>query len=62
MIQMPAMRHVASALCCAMITAAHAQAVAPLTVPFKETQLVGLSGAAAPIQQTFTIATAEDLW
>ena len=61
MIPMPAMRHVALALCCAMVGLAHAQAVAPLAVPFEETQLVGLGGAAAPIQKTFTIGTAEDL-
>ena len=61
MIPMPAMRHVAAALCCAMIGLAHAQAVAPLTVPFQETQLVGASTAAMPIQQSFTITTAQDL-
>jgi hypothetical protein len=39
----------------------HAQSVSPLTVPVQETQMVGASTAAAPIQQTFTITTAEDL-
>jgi len=61
MIVMPAMRHVALGLCCALFGMAHAQSVSPLTVPVQETQLVAASSAAAPIQQTFTIATAEDL-
>jgi hypothetical protein len=61
MIPMPAMRRIASALCCAMVQLAHAQAVTPLTVPFQQTQLVGASTAAAPLQQSFTITTAEDL-
>lgn len=61
MIPMPAMRHVAPLMCCAMFGLAHAQSAAPLTVPLQETQLVGLSGAAAAVQTTFTIATAQDL-
>jgi hypothetical protein len=61
MIVMPAMRHVALVLCCALFGMVHAQSVSPLTVPVQETQMVGASTAAAPIQQTFTITTAEDL-
>ncbi len=61
MIVRPAMRHVASVLCCALFGMVHAQSVSPLTVPVQETQMVGASTAAAPIQQTFTITTAEDL-
>jgi hypothetical protein len=61
MILMPAMRHVALASCCAFIGMANAQTAAPLTVPVQATQLVAASSAAAPIQETFTITTAEDL-
>jgi hypothetical protein len=61
MILMPAMRHVALFLCCALFGMAHAQSAAPLTVPLQETQLVAAGTAAAPIQQTFTISTSEDL-
>ena len=72
MIPTPAMRQVASVFCCAVASCcimfgwAQAQPAA-LTVPLQETQLVALSsgvgvaGAAAPVQSTFTIATAEDL-
>jgi hypothetical protein len=61
MIVMPAMRHVALVLCCALFGVVQAQSASPLAVPVQETQFVGASNAAAPIQETFTITTAEDL-
>ena len=52
----PAMRLAALAVCCAMAGLAYAADPLPAT-----TQLVAASTAAAPIQESFTISTAEDL-
>ena len=58
MISTPAKVFTALSLCCALLGVASA---ASLTAPLTETQIVAASGAAAPTQQAFTIATSEDL-
>jgi hypothetical protein len=58
MIPTPAKVFTALSLCCALLGVASA---ASLTAPLTETQIVAASGAAAPTQQAFTIATSEDL-
>jgi hypothetical protein len=64
MIQLPAKGLAALLMCCATggaYAAGTSPAAAPLVAPGTETQLVATSTAAPPTQQSFTIATAEDL-